>query len=192
MCFAGYLVGEEGKYKNYIKNSLPKNISPEFIYKKNSPTIEKKRYVETHNNTKVIGVYNLNDEFLSKSNEQEFSNKLSKLIPRHDLIVVMDYGHGLISKSSANLICKKSKYLSLNAQINSSNVSFHTLRHYKNIDCVVINENELRHELRNRDSKLEILMKELTNRLNISNLVVTRGSNGATLYSKKKNYPRIF
>ena len=37
------------------------------------------------------------------------------------MVVVSDYGHGLISKKNAQLICKKSKYLALNAQVNAAN-----------------------------------------------------------------------
>ena len=178
------VLGEDRKYKNYIKNSLPKNISSEFIYKKNSPTIEKKRYVETHNNTKVIGVYNLNDEFLNKNNEQEFSNKLSKLIPKHDLILVMDYGHGFISDKTANKICKKSSFLAVNAQVNSSSIGYHTMNKYKNAKCVVINETELRHEMRNKRSPIKFLMEKLSKKLKIKNLIVTMGPRGAILLTK--------
>ena len=42
------MLGENGEYKNYIKNSLPKNINTEFIYKKDSPTIVKKKYVDPY------------------------------------------------------------------------------------------------------------------------------------------------
>ena len=103
-------------------------------------------------------------------------------------MVVSDYGHGLISKKSANLICKLSKYLALNAQVNAANIGYHSMRNYKNIDCVIINEKEIRHELRDRNNKVEVLMKKLSSDQNIKNLIVTRGSEGAFLYnSKNKN-----
>ena len=129
---------------------LPKNIISEFIYKKDSPTIIKKRYVEKNNMTKVIGVYNLNDELLGKINEKEFNSKLSQLIPKHDLVMVTDYGHGFISDKTASKICKMSSFLALNAQVNASNIGYHTMDKYKKIGCVIINETELRHEMRNK------------------------------------------
>ena len=63
-------------------------------------------------------------------------------------MIVSDYGHGFISKKVAKLLSKKSKYLALNAQINAANIGFHTMRNYKGVNCVIINEKELRHELR--------------------------------------------
>ena len=40
--------------------------------------------------------------------------------------------------SKRTLVCKSSKYLALNAQSNASNVGYHTIQKYKNVDCVVI------------------------------------------------------
>ena len=175
------MLGENKEYKDYLKNCLPKNIISEFIYKKDSPTIIKKRYVEKNNMTKVIGVYNLNDELLGKKNEKEFNSNLSQLIPKHDLVMVTDYGHGFISDKIANKICKMSSFLALNAQVNASNIGYHTMDKYKKIGCVIINETELRHEMRNKSSSIKLLMEKLARKLKIKNLIVTQGSLGATL-----------
>jgi len=187
------MLGENGEYKNYIKNSLPKNINTEFIYKKDSPTIVKKKYVETYSKTKIFGVHNINDELLGKKNEREFGKKLSKLIPKHDLIMLTDYGHGLISDKSAKSICKKSLFLALNAQVNASNIGYHTMDKYKNVECVVINETELRHETRNKNAPIKLLMKKLARKLKIKNLIVTQGSQGSTLFTAnaKKYYSSV-
>ena len=116
-------------------------------------------------------------------------NILKNSIPKYDLVIVSDYGHGLISNKSANLICKLSKYLALNAQVNAANIGYHSMRNYQNVDCVIINETEIRHELRDKNSKIDFLMKRLSQEQNIKNLVVTRGSEGAIFYSKKeKNF----
>ena len=48
---------------------------------------------------------------------KKLENVIKSLIPKYDLVLVSDYGHGFISKN-ARLICSKSKYLALNAQIN--------------------------------------------------------------------------
>ena len=177
------MLGDDGKYKKYIKNKLPKNVTSEFIYKQNSPTIEKKRYVEKVNKTKVIGVYNLNDEILNKKNEKKLNNKILKLIPKHDVIIVTDYGHGFLSDKVASKICKMSSFLAVNAQVNSSNIGYHTMDKYKKAKCVVINETELRHDMKDKSSPIKFLMEKLTKKLKIKNLVVTRGSKGAVLLS---------
>ena len=52
------------------------------------------------------------------------------------MVIVSDYGHGLISKKSAQIICKKSKYLAVNAQLNASNVGFHSMK--ENIQMLIV------------------------------------------------------
>ncbi len=73
----------------------------------------------------------------------------------------------------------------LNAQVNASNTGYHSIQKYKGVNCVVINETELRQELRDKNEKLDILTKKLTKMIGIDNLVITSGSNGALLYSSR-------
>jgi bifunctional ADP-heptose synthase (sugar kinase/adenylyltransferase) len=147
----------------------------------------KKRFLDHVSNNKVLGVYKINYDYLNTSDEKLFSKKLKKLIPNYDIIIVSDYGHGLISEKSSKLICKKSKYLALNAQINAANLGYHSMRKYKNVDFFINNEAEIRHEMRDIKSKTEILIKKLSSQQNIKNLIVTRGKEGALIYNKKKN-----
>ena len=181
------MLGEKCEFLKEIKQNLPKNIKFNFIKKKNSPTIVKKRFLDHVNNNKVLGIYKINDDPISNVEEKLFNSKLRKLLPNHDLIIVSDYGHGLISKKSSQIICKNSKYLALNAQINAANISYHSMRKYKDIDCFIINEKEIRHELRDRSSNIKSLIKKLSQEQKIKNLIVTRGINGSVLYEKKNN-----
>tara|TARA_Y100000590_G_scaffold460636_1_gene620385 strand:- start:243 stop:1769 length:1527 start_codon:yes stop_codon:yes gene_type:complete len=183
------MIGEKGEHLKQILKNLPRNVDFRYIKKKNSPTIIKKRFLDNsaNNNNKVLGIYTMNDEILNNQDEKLFNKKLKKIIKNYDLVIVSDYGHGLISNKSANIICKSSKYLALNAQINAANVGYHSMRNYKGINCVIINEKEIRHELRNKNDKIEFLMKELASKQNIENLIVTRGTQGSVLYNKKQN-----
>ena len=181
------MVGEKGEMLGEIKKNLNKITKFNYIRKKNSPTIVKKRFLDYVSNHKVLGVYSINDDLLTPNDEKKFNMMLKKAIPKHDVVVVSDYGHGLISKKNAQLICKKSKYLALNAQVNAANIGYHSMRNYKNVDCVIINEKELRHELRDKNSKIEVLIKTLSSIQNINNLIVTQGNQGAKIYNKKEN-----
>ena len=181
------MVGEKGEYLREIEKKLPKNVNFKYIRKKNSPTILKRRFLDSISQNKVLGLYTINDDILTQKQEKLFYKIVKNMIPKHDLVIVSDYGHGLISSKSANLICKFSKYLAVNAQVNAANIGFHTMRNYKNVDCVIINERELRHELRDKNGKLEILMKRLSKEQNIKNLVVTQGEQGSVFYDRKKN-----
>ncbi len=181
------MLGEKKEHKKFIENSIPENIKVKFIYKKLSPTIVKRRYVDSVSKSKNLGVYSINDNPLTKSNQKQLDNYLDELIPKHDLVIVSDYGHGFITKDIAKKISSQSTFVSLNAQINAANIGYHMMNNYNGIDCVIINEAEIRHELRNRDTDISILMKKLSDNLNSKYLVVTQGSDGAKLYSSKEN-----
>ena len=51
---------------------------------------------------------------------------------------------------------------------------------------MIINESELRHEMRERDKDVFSLTKNLSKKFNIKYLAVTRGSSGAILYHGQK------
>ena len=179
------MVGEKKEFLKEIKKNLPKNVSFKYIRKKNSPTIIKRRFLDNIENNKVLGVYSINDEILNPKDEKLFNKYLNKALKDHDLVIVSDYGHGLISKKSAKLISQKAKFLALNAQINAANIGYHHMRNYKNLDCVIINDREIRHEMRNKTSKIKDLMKRLSSEQNIKNLVVTKGTEGSIFYNKR-------
>ena len=62
---------------------------------------------------------------------------------------------------------------------------FHTLKNIK-INTLIINETELRHELRNKHQQIDVLAKKLISKNKIDNLVVTSEVLGSIL-SKNKN-----
>ena len=112
--------------------------------------------------------------------------KFEILKKKSDLIIVSDYGHGFITKKISKLINNSKKFTALNAQINANNIGYHSLKNYKKIDFVIINERELRHELRDRNSNLKFLIKKFSEMQSIKDLIVTRGSKGALLYSRQE------
>ena len=179
------MLGEKKGHESFVLESLPQNIEPYFIYKEASPTITKKRYVDHISKSKSLGVYSINDSQMNGENQNQLIAHLDELIPEHDLVIVSDYGHGFISGETAKQISKQSLFISLNAQINAANSGYHSIRNYHDIDCAIINVTELYHEMRDRETNVEELMKQLTGNLRVKKLVVTQGSGGAALYDSE-------
>ena len=180
-------VGDQKNEINFINKALDKKIKKFFIRKSNSPTIIKRRFIEAINKSKLLGVYTLNDNPLNMKQESEISKTIKDKIKKYDLVIVSDYGHGLISKKMAKLIVNNSKFVSVNTQINSSNQGLNLIPKYLNADLISINENELRNELREKDENLEILIKKFAKKFKIKYLNITCGDNGSYFYSKKTN-----
>ncbi len=94
-------------------------------------------------------------------------------------MIISDYGHGLFTEKIAKVLMNSKKIAFLNAQVNASNHGYHSLLKYQNVNFVIINENELRHEMRNKSDSIECLAKKIIVKRNINSIVVTRGNSGS-------------
>jgi rfaE bifunctional protein kinase chain/domain/rfaE bifunctional protein nucleotidyltransferase chain/domain len=179
------IIGEKNTHKEFLENNLSKHIRKIWIMKKNAPTIIKKRYIDKISGNKLLSTYVMNDRMLSNNEEEKVINLLTKKIKSFDLVLVSDYGHGFLSKKIGDLICKKSSFLSFNAQINAANRGYHTMKNYFKSNLAIINEAELRHEMRDKNTDIKVLMKRICRDLKIEDLVVTMGRSGSILLNKK-------
>ena len=179
------MIGNKKEFFSFVKKNLRKNITTNYLFKEGSPTILKTRFIDKISNRKLLGVYDLNDNKLSIKSEKKLQNYIEAKTKTVDLILISDYGHGLISSKTAKILLSQKKMVCLNAQVNASNTGYHSLRKYKKINTLIINENELRHEMRDKNSHVETLAKNLSNMHDIKNLVVTRGKNGAFILKNK-------
>lgn len=179
-------VGEAMEEVDFINKNLEKNIKFNYIKKINSKTIVKTRIIDRIDNRKLIGLYNVDDASISTNEEKLFLKKLNILIKKNDLVILSDYGHGIFTDNVVRYLSRLKKYKSLNAQINSTNMGFHNIRKYKNIDNIIINAGELRHEMRDREGDLENLGKILKKDTNSKTITITMGRAGAKLINDKK------
>ncbi len=179
-------LGEDNEYKSFIEEDIEDNIHLNFLNKSNAPTIVKRRFVDSIDRKKILGVYSINDDALNKEEEAKFLESFDKLSKEHDLVIVSDYGHGIITPKIADYISKTDKFISLNAQVNAANIGTHSIRKYHDINCLIINANELWHEMRERDGDLEKLALKLKKIIKADYVTVTKGKDGAFLLYDKK------
>jgi rfaE bifunctional protein kinase chain/domain len=180
-------IGGKNERSEFIKSKLKKNIKSFFFKKESSPTISKTRFVDLNSQHKMLGVYDLNSEPLSEKQSLKVSEYLKKEILKFDIVLVYDYGHGFLNQSIADVLSSKSKFMALNAQVNSNSISSHSIQKYKKSNYLIINESELRHEVRDNTSSIEKLLKKLQKKIHFDECVVTQGMSGASLYQKKIN-----
>ena len=180
-------IGSKESELRFIKSKLENNIKIDTISKDNSPTIIKKRFIDEINKNKILGVYKMNDSDLSNNNEENFIKKIKNKINNYDLVILADYGHGLITNKIARVLCKKAKYLAINSQNNASNFGFQNLSKFKNFDLLILNEGELRLNFRDKTSSLESLSRKLIKNLNVNKTIITSGKNGSMIINNNKN-----
>ncbi|MBT3933401.1 MAG: transposase [Bacteroidetes bacterium] len=179
-------IGDRDDHVEFINSALDPAIQTSFISKKNSPTILKTRFIDNYSKTKTLGVYDINDELLSKNEESKILNILELEIQNYDAVIVTDYGHGLITPDIVQFLEKRAKFLAVNTQINASNIGYHTISKYSYADCICIHEGELRHDYRNRTDSVEVLTKKLHEKLKSDITIITRGNTGSLVHRDEK------
>jgi rfaE bifunctional protein kinase chain/domain/rfaE bifunctional protein nucleotidyltransferase chain/domain len=177
--------GFEKYYNKIIKQNFSNNIKKNFFKPYlDYQTITKTRFVDKISGYKLFGSYVL-PEKLEVNFEQYVKKIIQKKKNKIDMFIVCDYGHNFISKNIAIEVMKSKKMISLNAQVNSANIGYHSINKYNGISSLIINENELRQELRDNKSDLQSLTKKIMLEKNIKNIIVTCGTLGAILVNEK-------
>ncbi len=175
-------LGSEEPREEFVRSSLRANVAPHFIRKSGSPTIVKRRYLDAYSLAKMMGVYHLNPAPLARPDEEAFAALLDDVLPRCDLVIVADYGHGLITPALVQRLCGRSRFLSINTQMNAANQGYHTLSKYRRADFVCLHEGELRMDARDTQSELGDLIRMAAVRMGTRAFCVTRGKKGTIYY----------
>ena len=170
-------LGAIDSFKTKIQKELKKNIKFKFISKKNSPTILKKRFIEEVDNTKLLGIYSIDEKNHLNIEDKKLIGNFKNFLSTTDLIIVSDYGHGFFNKKLRNEIYSTKKFLAINAQVNSFSIGYHTITNYKKADLLLMNETEIRHELKDRDKELSNLdlIKKIQQRIKCKFIAITHG-----------------
>lgn len=172
-------LGEKKEYEPLIQQGIKSNINLVPIYKKGSPTIVKKRYLDAYLQQKLFEVYEINDDLLEGSDHQELLTHINKLSPEYDLVIVIDYGHGLLTEESINLLTEKAKFLAVNTQSNAGNMGFNCISKYSKADYVSIANRELQLNYRQKHLSTTDQLSRLMKDYKYANVMVTCGKYGA-------------
>lgn len=179
-------LGDRDNQKQFIKENMSSNIDMDYVLKSNSPTILKTRFVDNYSKTKIVGVYDINDGLLNESEEAQLCSKLENSIADYDVIIVTDYGHGLITPKVVKLLEEQSKYLAVNTQLNAANIGFYTISKYNRANYLCVHEGELRHDYRNRTDTVEDLTRAMSERIKSDVIVITQGNKGSMVFENNR------
>ena len=177
-------LGDREDKKEFVMSSMNGNVRLKFFVKENSPTITKKRYLDSLRNEKLFKVEYINDTPISGESESEFIRFLEQEVPKYDLVMVVDFGHGIITENVITVLEAKSRYLAVNAQSNSSNLGFNYVTRYHRPAFVTMDTYELRYAVADKFSEIPILMNKLHERAGFGKFLVTMSKKGSVYFNK--------
>lgn len=182
------LLGRKRSYQSFIEKRLKSNIKRTFFFRPDTHTVVKRRYVDIDTKQKLFQVSYIHDEQIDKHIEKNIKKFLKKEIPKHDLVIVNDFGHGFLTDGIVRMLCKNAKYLALNVQANSANYGFNVVTKYKRAHYVCLDEQEIRLATHDKYGDVRQLMKRIGKQLKAEAVMVTRGYNGSVTYSEKDGF----
>lgn len=182
------VLGKLDTKEDFIRSHLASNVKPRFFYRPDTNTIVKRRFVSEGVNRKLFEICYMRDNDIPHRVESDIAKHLNKVIAGYDLVVVSDFGHGLLTKQLIELVCAKAKYLAVNAQTNSANIGFNMVTKYSRANCVCIDELELRFAAHDKFNDLRILAKKVYEQTGCHQIIATRGASGSLSYSQKEGY----
>lgn len=144
-------------------------------------TVRKLRFVEPYRDgntlNKLFSVNYLNESEISKPAETRILDSLDKIIQNFDLILVMDFGHGLMTRKIRKFLQEKAPFLSLNCQTNSNNHGYNIIdRQYSRADSFSLDEAEIKLSCGLNKPNFTQELTNLKNRLDSKYCWLTRGS----------------
>ncbi|MGE3856324.1 MAG: PfkB family carbohydrate kinase [Dehalococcoidia bacterium] len=176
-------LGDRDARDQFVRERLHPHVQPRFVYKQDSPTIVKRRFVDAYSSTRLLEVYEINDQSLTAEDDDRLCGALEELLPTADAVIVADFGHGLVTKRATRMLEEGARFLALNAQTNAANLGFHTISKYRRADFISIQEREIRLDRRDREGALDGLIASLSADLGTRATLVTRGKYGSLLHS---------
>ncbi|MEO5376670.1 MAG: PfkB family carbohydrate kinase [Magnetococcus sp. DMHC-6] len=177
-------IGRFDGYEAFIRSKLAKNVLPLLHYFDSAPTLVKRRYLDPDYN-KLFEVYHYDTHPLTDHVETALCHWIEKHAQEFDLVVVPDYGNGLISKSIVQALCTHARFLAVNTQINSGNRGYHVITRYPRADFVSLNEPEARLATHNRYTPIEQIANWISTTLHAPHVAITQGTQGALLLEKQ-------
>jgi rfaE bifunctional protein kinase chain/domain len=184
-------LGELDSQEDFVRSQTKENVEKMFLYTPNTPTIVKKRFLESYPFQKLFEVYIMSETDQQNAQSTVLSEKLAEILPHYDVVIVADYGHGMISRQAADVLAQQSKFLAVNTQLNAGNHGFNTVSKYRRANYICVSERELRLEARSPNRDLREIVQEVSDQLCCERLVITRGGQGCLCYSKSEGFCEI-
>lgn len=142
-------------------------------------SIKKTRFVDRDFNRKLFDVYSARKIELPPIQRAHFRKHLGDVIKLSDVVVVMDFGHGLLGDMERQALTSSAKFLAANAQSNAGNYGYNLITKYPGADFICIDDPEARLAAGMQDEPIEDVIDVLGSRISCDRFLVTHGRFGS-------------
>jgi rfaE bifunctional protein kinase chain/domain len=170
-------LGRQESHAAFLRGRLKPGVAPQWFWFEERPTLVKRRFVAAELG-KLFEVYFSGDSGPDPAVDAAAADWLRQHLGDYDLVVVPDFGNGLIGPAMVAALCQGARFLAVNTQINSGNRGYHVATRYPRADLVSLNEPELRMAAHDRHGPLDQVGAAIGEQLQARAVAITRGVNG--------------
>lgn len=181
------VVGEHNSHDRYIQSRALPNVSLKCFRRSGTSTVVKRRYVYENVEQKVFEVCDIDD----LEPDEELVSELVAYIERYasdcDLVMISDYGHGVLTEPIISEVRHRAKFLAVNAQTNSANLGYNLItKKYSSPNLACVDEAEARLARGDKHEDIHLLSEALASKLDADRLIITRGKQGSVGFDYKE------
>jgi rfaE bifunctional protein nucleotidyltransferase chain/domain len=179
------VLGAADSHRDLVEASVKDNVNLTILERPSAPTTRKQRFVEPTYVKKLFEVYFMDDSPLPEDVEASLNGIISEQAADYDLVMVTDFGHGMLQPSTIALLVEKAKFLAVNAQSNSANLGYNLITRYPRADYICIDTHEARLAAGDKFKEVaDIISEDLSRRIDCDRIAVTLGSDGCITFEE--------
>ena len=171
-------LGDANRQEDFIRERLAPNVNAIFTTRHNAPTIAKRRFVDAYTGARLFEIYFMDEHESSVADQKEVVDSVRMACASSDVVIVADYGHGMISAPVVNTLISSPAFLAVNTQANAGNRGFNTISKYPRADYVCMAHHEIQLEARAMHANWRELVAVLAKRVKCEKFTITRGRSG--------------
>jgi rfaE bifunctional protein nucleotidyltransferase chain/domain len=182
------LTGDDPAETQMVRENLLPQCGLSLIKRPGAPTTRKTRYIDAGSMRKLFEVYHMDDTPLEPDLQAMVDRSVTERLSEYDLVVVTDFGHGMIASSTIAKLMAEARFLAVNTQTNSANTGFNLITRYPRADYICIDAPEARLAVGNKFAELQdIAAGQFNGRVDCPNIVLTRGRQGCVSHDARSS-----
>lgn len=181
-------LGEDDTNNAVVHGALKPNVKLTALARHGVPTTRKCRFIDSDYFRKLFEVHFMEDSPISGDLEGAFVGGIERMAPEYDLVIVTDFGHGLVTESATRAVTSRGRFVAVNAQSNSANLGFNLVTKYSRADYVCIDTPEARLAVGDKYGEVEeIVAASLPGRIRCDRFIITHGRHGCVTFDRGRD-----
>lgn len=185
-------LGANEGYEQLVRDSMLSNVKLWSVTRPNAPTVRKTRFVDADYLRKLFEVYTMDDTPLPGDVDSQIAEEIEQRAKDFDVVIVTDFGHGMLTPAIRSALLSNAKFLALNVQSNAGNFGFNLITKYPRADYICLDAPEARLAISTQDADLaSVATAALRERVDVDRVILTHGRHGCVTFDTENGVSHV-